>query len=143
MTEKKNPIGWDLSDLPMRPVLPGETWQPDIRTKMPEFQERPATPEEVALAPWAFGQATDPLFPRGTLRGLSLSASLSRPIPLLCPRCLSEDVTTTTMGGINIGLTPARQMRDPNRATCESCKHQGNAGDWFAIMYWQAQLQRN
>lgn len=196
---KKKPIGSDLSDLPMRPLRPGEKWQPDIRTKMPEYVERPATPEEVAMLPGdtapsesrsfleclrcgstrievrrtdgspgfvqddpsptkcrdcgneasvgavfraickRAGGGVPPVFPRGTLRGLGLHAQLERPCRIHCPWCGSEDIETTLMGGILIDFTPAKQMRDSNRATCASCRHQGNAGDWFAIEYWKAQ----
>lgn len=47
---------------------------------------------------------------------------------LKCPRCGSDNIETTTMGFI--GMTPDR---DPNRATCHQCAHQGNAGDWWVI----------
>lgn len=46
-----------------------------------------------------------------------------------CPRCGSLDITVTTIGGIGL----QDPTRDPNKATCGSCGHRGNAGDWNAI----------
>ena len=45
-----------------------------------------------------------------------------------CPRCDSNDVLVTTMGGIHYGAQLI--FDDVNRATCERCKHTGKAGDW-------------
>lgn len=45
-----------------------------------------------------------------------------------CPRCDSDDVSVTTMGGLTFGA--AAMFDDVNRATCERCKHTGKAGDW-------------
>lgn len=44
-----------------------------------------------------------------------------------CPRCDSNDVLTTTMGGpIGVKL----MFDDVNWATCGRCNHKGKAGDW-------------
>ena len=45
-----------------------------------------------------------------------------------CPRCDSDNVAVTTMGGIHYGAAPI--FDDVNRATCERCSHTGKAGDW-------------
>ena len=45
-----------------------------------------------------------------------------------CPRCDSESVLVTTMGGIHYGVAPI--FDDVNWATCGRCNHKGKAGDW-------------
>ena len=45
-----------------------------------------------------------------------------------CPRCDSDNVAVTTMGGIHYGAEPI--FDDVNKATCLRCNHTGKAGDW-------------
>lgn len=53
---------------------------------------------------------------------------MAHPLPI-CPRCRSTSVETTTLG------YSGHPENDPNRATCGSCKHTGNLGDWIAIQH--------
>lgn len=50
---------------------------------------------------------------------------------LICPRCQSLDVESTTMGGIIVG--PDQHLSEPNTAMCHQCRHKGNVGDWHVI----------
>ena len=45
-----------------------------------------------------------------------------------CPRCDSDSVVITTMGGVVIGAQPI--FDDVNHAECLRCNYTGKAGDW-------------
>jgi hypothetical protein len=58
--------------------------------------------------------------------------------PCPCPKCGSESVETTTMGGID-----NERYDDINRATCTKCKHRGTAGDWQRIKELLDHIDKN